>query len=108
MRYSLRDLLAVTVIVALAIGWWTNLQQSRRRQQLDQARVAALDQQLKAGDAQIAALNTRLENSRTEERHLREELAEFVATQEDKLKIDIAPGFFVRLPPARPLRSASP
>jgi uncharacterized coiled-coil protein SlyX len=109
MRYSLRDLLAITVIVALALGWWTNLERFRRQRSLDRARISELEQRLKTKDSQIATLNSRLAESWAEERALRHELAEFVASQEDKLKIDVAPGYFVRLPPAGPLsRVAAP
>lgn len=97
-RFTIRDILWLTMIVAFAVCWWTDRQSARRRQLHDEARMAAQEQRLRAKDAQIVALRTRLEGAKADENAIREQLAEFIATQEDKMKIDVGPpGFFRRL-----------
>jgi septal ring factor EnvC (AmiA/AmiB activator) len=97
-RFTIREILWLTVIVALAVCWWTDRRSARRRQLDDQQRIAAQEQRLKFKDAQLVAVRTMLESANTEASAIREQLAEFVATQEDKMKIDVAPpGFYRRL-----------
>ena len=97
-RFTIREILWLTVIVALAVCWWTDRRSARSRQLHDQEWIAAQEQLLKAKDAQLATVRTRLEDAKAEESAIREQLAECVATQEDKLKIDVAPpGFYRRL-----------
>ena len=82
-RFTIREILWLTVIVALAICWWTDRHNARRRQLDDQERIAAQEQLLKAKDLQLAGVRTRLEGANAEE---------------DKMKIDVAsPGFYHRL-----------
>ena len=97
-RFTIRDLLWLMVVVALSVCCWTDRQSARRRQLHDDAKIAAQEQLLGAKDAQLAAIRTELADTKVEERAIRQQLAEFVSTQEDKLKIDVGPpGFFVRL-----------
>jgi len=97
-HFTIREILWLMVIVAFAICWWTDRRSARRRQLHDEARLAAQEQLLGAKDAQLVIIRTKLESARDDESAIREQLAEFVATQEDKMKIDVGPpGFFRRL-----------
>jgi hypothetical protein len=97
MRFNIRDLLWLMFVVALAAGWWTDRRDTTRQRFDDRARIAAQEQALEAKDAHIATIQARLDSSRADEKVLREELAEFIATQEDKLKVDVGAGLFYRL-----------
>ena len=97
MRFTIRDLLWLMVVVALYLGW--NIQQrDARRQRLDSAaKIAVQTAELERKNAEIGSLQENLTNLRADERAARQQLAEFVATQEDKARIDVAPGLFHRV-----------
>src|SRR3954452_18626814 len=97
MRFTIRDLMWLMVVVAFYLGWWIQ-QRDARRQRLDnQTKIAAQAAELKGKDAQIAMLQDNLSDVRAAERAVREQLVEFVATQEDKARVDVAPVWFHRV-----------
>ena len=100
-RFSIRELLWLIVVVALAACWWTDRRDARRQKLEYQARIAAQEVALRAKDTHIAAVRARLESTRADATAIRELLAEFIATQEDKLKIDVGAGYYRRLTNSR-------
>ena len=84
MKFSIRDLLLLTVIVALAVGWWIDRRQLQRRYAQERERAAAeklateelmatlhvelAAEQIKAAAAEAAAEGTQVQ---AEEQRLR-------------------------------------
>jgi septal ring factor EnvC (AmiA/AmiB activator) len=99
-RFTIRDLLWLTVVVALAAAWWSDRRDAIRQRLDNQARIARQELRLTEQETRITAVEEMLARSKGETTALRQQLREYVATQEDKVRIDIAPGFFHRLPGA--------
>jgi|SRR5262245_2659348 len=97
LHFTTRDLLWLTVAVALALCWWTDRRDALRHRLADRARIAEQEHALQVKDTHIAIIQTRLEGVQADERSARQQLGEFIATQDDQLKIDVAPGLFRRL-----------
>jgi len=97
MRFTIRDIFWLTVVVALSLGWWIQRRDAARRRLEDRAKIAIQAAELKGKEAQISLLHDSLSKVRADERAVREQLAEFVATQDDKARIDVAPGLFHRV-----------
>jgi len=97
MRFNIRDLLWLTVVVALWLGWWTQRREALRQRLDDRAKISAQASALATREAEIAVLQDKLNTVKAEERAVRDQLAEFVATQDDKARIDVAPGLFYRV-----------
>ena len=53
MKFSIRDLLLVTVIVALAVGWWVDHRAQERLARLYRQRILAELMTRGAGDASV-------------------------------------------------------
>src|SRR5262245_22432917 len=96
-RFLIRDLLWLTVVVALAACWYSDRRDAARRDLAARSRIADQQQALRAKDTHIAAIQARLESTRADERAIREQLTEMVSTQEDKMRFDVGPGYFRRL-----------
>jgi septal ring factor EnvC (AmiA/AmiB activator) len=97
MRFTIRDLMWLMVVVAFYLGWWIHNRDARRQRLDSAARIAAQTAELERKNAQIGALQENLTNLRADERAARQQLAEFVETQDDRAKIDVAPGLFHRV-----------
>jgi hypothetical protein len=85
------------VVVALYLGWWIERREAMQQQVMVRGKLATLVSQLVTKNAQVEALEDILNNVRADERVAREQLAEFVATQDDKARIDVASGLFHRV-----------
>jgi hypothetical protein len=97
LHFTIRDLFWLTLVVALALCWRTDRRAAFRQRLADRARISEQEQALQTKDTKIAIIQARLETTQADERATREQLAEFISTQEDRAKIDVAPGLFRRL-----------
>src|SRR4029450_9815630 len=61
LHFPIRDLFWLTLVVALALCWWTDRRSALRQCLADRARVAAQDHALQTKDAQIAIIRATLE-----------------------------------------------
>jgi septal ring factor EnvC (AmiA/AmiB activator) len=96
-RFTIRDVLWLTVMVAMACAWHLERRDARRQQLEDRARLSAQERELKQKAAQLTMMQDVLNAARDEARKVRQQLVEFVATQEDQAKIDVGPGLFRRV-----------
>ena len=97
LRFSIRDVLWLTVMVAIACTWHLERRDGRRQQLEDRARLSAQEGELKRKGVELTIMQDVLNEARAEARTFRKALVEFVATQEDQAKIDVGPGMFRRL-----------
>ena len=97
MRFAIRDLFWLTFVVALTVCWWMDRQRAFRQQWDDKAGLAAQQHALAAAELQLTMVQAKLETARAEEKALKDQLAGFIAAQEDKLTIDVGPSLFRRL-----------
>ena len=96
-RFAIRDILWLTVGVAMACAWHLERREARRQQLEDRARLMAQEQELKKKALQLTIMQDVLNGARDEARAVRKQLIEFVATQEDQAKIYVGPGLFHRV-----------
>jgi prefoldin subunit 5 len=96
-RFAIRDMLWLTVVVAIVCTWHIERREARRQQVEDHARMSAQEQELKQKAAQLTIMQDVLNAARDEARTVRKQLVEFVATQEDQAKLDVGPGLFHRV-----------
>ena len=97
LRFAIRDVLWLTVLVAMACAWHLERRDARHQQIEDRARLSAQEQQLKQKAVQLAIMHDVLHGAREDARAVRKQLIEFVATQEDQAKIYVGPGLFHRV-----------
>jgi len=97
LRFSIRDVLWLTVMVGMACGWHLERGDARQEQLEDRARLSAQEAELKRKAAQMTIMQDVLNAARDEARTVRQQLVEFVATQEDHAKIDVGSGLFHRV-----------
>jgi hypothetical protein len=90
MRFTIRDLMWLMVVVALYLGWSIQQRDAMRQRRSDRMELAAQAAELERKNALLKALQDN-------ERAARQQLAEFVATQDDKARIDVAPGLYYRV-----------
>src|SRR5262245_16983269 len=97
LRFSIRDVLWLTVVVAMVCAWHLERREARRQQLEDRAKLSAQESELKRKAAQLTIMQDVLNAARDEAKTVRKQLVEFVATQEDQAKIDVGPGLFHRV-----------
>src|SRR5262245_54915211 len=96
-RFTIRDILSLTVLVAIVCAWHLERRDARREQIADRAKLSAQERELQHKTSQLAVMQDLLQNVREDARAIRKQLVEFVATQEDQAKIDTGPGLFHRV-----------
>ena len=98
-RFMIRDLLWLTVVVAIVCAWHIERRQVRRQPLEDRVRLSAQQREIKQKEMQLTIMQDVLNAARDDARTVRKELVEFVATQEDQAKIYVGPDLFHRVAP---------
>lgn len=96
-RFTIRDVLWLTVVVAIFCTWHIERREARRQQLEDRANLSAQEREIKQKAVQLTIMQDVLNTARDDARTVRKQLAEFVATQEDQAKIDVGAGLFHRV-----------
>jgi septal ring factor EnvC (AmiA/AmiB activator) len=97
MRFTIRELIWITLVVAFAACRCADRRDAHRQRLKDKSQISEQAKLIKQNEAQVVSVQKMLLSARADERAIREQLADFVATQEDKLRIDVSPGLFTRL-----------
>ena len=97
LQFTIRDLLWLMVVVSFYLGWCIERREAVRQQFVVREKLATLVTQMENKNSQIDSLQQSVNNVSADERAARERLAEFVATQDDQARVDVAPGLFHRV-----------